>query len=165
MKKARISLVVAMAENRVIGRGNALPWKISEDLKNFKKITMGKPILMGRKTYASIGRPLPGRTNIVISRDDAFAAEGVKIAPQLTAALAKARAEDPKEIMIIGGAQIYELALPIADRIYLTEVHETIEGDAWFPKFDRADWRETAREDWPRKDDTPAFSFVTLDRI
>lgn len=151
-----------MADNRVIGRGNALPWKISEDLKFFKKITMGKPILMGRKTYQSIGRPLPGRSNIVISRDPDFTADGIKTAPSLKAAIDVAKAENPDEIMIIGGAQIYALALPEADRIYLTEVHDNIDGDAWFPKFNRAEWRESAREDFMGN---PAFSFVTLDRL
>lgn len=161
MSEGPIALVVAMAENRVIGRGNALPWKISEDLRFFKKITMGKPIIMGRKTYQSIGRPLPGRTNIVISRDPDFSAEGVKTAPDLETAIKLAKLESPEEIMIIGGAQIYALALPMAQRIYLTEVHEKIEGDAWFPDYNAAEWRETAREDF---EGNPAFSFVTLDR-
>lgn len=162
MTEARIALVVAMAENRVIGRGNALPWKISEDLRFFKKITMGKPILMGRKTFQSIGKALPGRTNIVISRDPDFAAEGIKTAPDLETAIKLAKLESPEEIMIIGGAEIYALALPLADRIYLTEVHAKIDGDAWFPAYDRAEWSETARTDF---DSEPAFSFVTLDRI
>lgn len=151
-----------MAENRVIGRGNALPWKISEDLKYFKKITLGKPIVMGRKTFQSIGRPLPGRSNIVISRDRDFLAEGVITAPDLSAAVKLAAAEKPPEIMIIGGAQIYALALPLADRIYLTEVHEKVVGDTWFPDYDKTGWRQTARADF---DGTPAFSFVTLDRL
>jgi dihydrofolate reductase len=156
-----VCLVVAMAENRVIGRDGGLPWKISEDLRFFKRITMGKPILMGRKTYISIGRPLPGRSNIVITRDTNFTAHGVKVAHDLEAAIKLAQGENPAEIMIIGGAEIYGLALPRADRIYLTEVHADIEGDARFPEFDRNDWQEVAREDFSGD---PAFSFVTLDR-
>lgn len=161
MSRPPVALVVAMAKNRVIGKANGLPWKISEDLKFFKRITMGKPILMGRKTYQSIGRPLPGRRNIVISRDTAFTAEGVSVAPDFETALKKAAQENPDEIMVIGGAQIYDLTLPHADRIYLTEVHDTPEGDAWFPELDAAEWQEVAREDF---DGSPAYSFVTLER-
>lgn len=161
MSRPPVALVVAMAENRVIGKNNGLPWKISEDLKFFKRITMGKPIVMGRKTYQSIGRPLPGRTNIIISRDAAFTAAGGSVVPDFEAAIQKAALENPEEIMVIGGAQIYDLALPHADRIYLTEVHEAPEGDAWFPPLDPAEWQTTARADF---DGAPAYSFVTLER-
>lgn len=164
---ARIALIVAMATNRVIGRDGDLPWRISADLKHFKATTMGKPIVMGRRTFASIGRALPGRANIVITRDQDFAADGVDVAHDVDGALAVARrrAAEAKadEIMIIGGAAIYEAFLPLADRLYLTEVHEPIDGDTYFPDFDRAGWREVAREDRDDVHSAPV-SFVTLDR-
>ncbi|MEM9681664.1 MAG: dihydrofolate reductase [Pseudomonadota bacterium] len=165
--RARIALIVAMATNRVIGRDGDLPWRISADLKHFKATTMGKPIVMGRRTFASIGRALPGRANIVITRNQDFAADGVDVAHDVDGALAVARrrAAEAKadEIMIIGGAAIYEAFLPLADRLYLTEVHEPIDGDTYFPDFDRAGWREVAREDRDDVHSAPV-SFVTLDR-
>lgn len=163
----RIALIVAMADNRVIGRGGDLPWRISADLKFFKAKTMGKPIVMGRKTFDSIGKPLPGRPNIVVTRSNATFPEGVDVAADIDAALdiAKRRADEAgaDEIMIIGGATLYEATLSGADRLYLTEVHEDIDGDTYFPEFDRAAWREMARED---RDDihSAPVSFVTLDR-
>lgn len=158
----RLSLIVAVAENGVIGRDGDLPWHISADLKFFKETTTGHPIIMGRKTHQSIGRALPGRKNIVISRDPDFAVDDVVVVGDLDSALAAAG--DAAEVMVIGGAQIYALALPRADRVYLTEVHVTADGDTLFPDLDRGVWRETARVDHAADGDTPAFSFVTLER-
>ena len=165
---ARISLIVAVADNGVIGSNNQLPWRISADLKYFKRVTLGKPIIMGRLTYESIGKPLPGRTNIVMSRDSAWRAEGVKRASDLNAALAIAKkiADDSQleELMIIGGATIYREALPQADRLYLTRVHTRVDGDAFFPELDLSEWLETPVEELASEGQTPACSFVRLDR-
>ncbi len=155
-------MIVAVAENGVIGRDGDLPWRIPADLKFFKETTTGHPIVMGRKTHQSIGRALPGRTNIVVTRDPDFAGDDIVVAGDLEAALAAAG--DADEVMVIGGAQIYELALPHAERIYLTQVHIAADGDVCFPEIDRGSWRETARVDHPAEGDTPAFSFVTLER-
>ena len=165
----RVSLIVAVARNGVIGRAGGLPWQISADLKRFKQLTLGKPVVMGRKTFDSIGRPLPGRTNIVITRDPTYAPAGVVVTHSFEDALAQARdaarALGTDEIAVIGGADIFRLALPLADRLHLTEVHAEVTGDTWFPPFDRAEWRDVSRED--RDPDTPAgpaYSFVVLDR-
>ncbi|MCW9001841.1 MAG: dihydrofolate reductase [Rhodospirillales bacterium] len=164
----RISLIVAMSENGVIGRDGGLPWRIPGDLKFFKAMTMGKPMVMGRKTFASIGKPLPGRTNIVVTRDRGFTSEGVVVAHDLDGALSLAHdaMEDPanEEAMIIGGAQIYEQALPRADRLYVTEVHQHVKGDTRFPDFDRLEWVEVSRENVPAEGDIPAYSLVVLER-
>jgi len=155
-----VSLVLAMAENGVIGKDGALPWRIPEDMRHFKALTMGKPCIMGRKTWDSLPKkPLPGRANIVVTRDRNFHAEGAIVAHSLDEAFA--RAGNAEEIAIIGGAEIYAAALPHAHRIYLTEVHAAFEGDASMPPFDRAIWRETARENHAGD---PAYSFVTYDR-
>ncbi len=154
-----VSLVVARADNGVIGKDNALPWRIPADLKHFKRLTLGKPVVMGRRTFESIGKPLPGRENIVLTRDRGWRAEGVTVAGTLAEALA-GRAE----AAIIGGAQVYADALPLATRVELTEVHATPEGDTLLAPFDPADWRETAREDHAAAGNTPAYSFVTLER-
>jgi dihydrofolate reductase len=140
-----VSLVAAVAANGVIGSGNALPWHLPEDLRRFKAITLGHPVIMGRKTYESIGRPLPGRRNIVVSRNAAFVATGCETAASLEAAIA-ACAGSAEEIFVIGGAQLYAEALPRARRLYLTEIRREFPGDARFPEFDRKDWCETARE-------------------
>ena len=166
----RLALIVAIAENRVIGRDNRLPWRIPADLRHFKATTMGKPVIMGRKTFQSIGRPLPGRTNIVISRDPAFAADGVAVAGDFETALECANRSAARagvdEVMVIGGAEIYAEALARADRIYLTEVHRAVDGDVHFPEIDRDQWRESRREDHPAPTpDGPAYSFVVLDRV
>lgn len=135
----RISLIVAAAENGVIGAAGELPWKLSDDLKRFKAVTMGKPIVMGRKTWESIGRPLPGRRNIVITRQDGYAAPGCDVVASPEDAVAAAG--DAEEIMVIGGSQVYERCLPLADRVYLTRVHADVDGDAFFPALDEDEWR------------------------
>ncbi len=153
-----LSLIVAVAENGVIGRDNALPWHISEDLRYFKQVTSGKTVIMGRKTFQSIGRPLPNRTNIVITRDPAFSAEGVLVAHSLAEALAKA---GDGEAVVIGGSSLFEEALGRADRFYLTEVHRAYQGDVHFPAWDRAGWQETSRR---KVAGDPDISFVTYER-
>lgn len=137
----RRSLVVAMARNRVIGRDNALPWRLPADLAHFKKVTMGHPIVMGRRTYESIGRPLPGRKNIVVTRTPGYAAPGSTVVSSLEQAWQAAG--DAPEVCVIGGSAIFEETLPIADVIHLTEVEAEVEGDTYFPPFDRSEWIET----------------------
>jgi len=144
-RKTRLSLIAAVAENGIIGSGNALPWRLPEDLKHFKTLTLGHPVIMGRKTYESIGRPLPGRRNIVVTRNRDFHMEGCEIAQSLEAAIA-ACGLDCGEVFVIGGAQIYAEALPLAQRIYLTEIRKPFKGDARFPVLDRKEWEETSRE-------------------
>ncbi len=157
-----ISLILAMARNGVIGANGALPWRIPDDMKHFKALTMGKPCIMGRKTWDSLPKkPLPGRTNIVVTRDKHFTAEGAVIVHSLDEALARAEAEKPQEIMIIGGAEIYKAVLPRATRIHLTEVEGEFTGDARMEPFDPAAWKEVSRED--HQGDI-AFSYVTLER-
>jgi len=167
MKTLTLSLIVAMARNRVIGRDNAMPWHLPEDLKFFKSMTMGKPIVMGRKTFESIGRPLPGRLNIVITRDSAWQHEGVAVAHSLEDALALAQADpgarEAGEIMVIGGEQIYRAALKKADRLYITRVDTEVAGDAYFPEFDEGDWRQVACWQPESKGETPYF-FQVLER-
>ena len=159
-----ISIIVAAAENGAIGGDNRLPWHLPDDLKRFKALSLGKPIVMGRRTFDSIGRPLPGRTNIVVSRQAGLAIEGVVVAPSLDAALAAAGSVP--EIVVIGGAQIFEQALPRTDTIHLTRVHAHIPGDVFFPKLDPASWREAAVEHHAADERHQyAFSFVTLQRI
>lgn len=166
-----LALVAAVGENGVIGRGDELPWHISGDLKRFRAITWGKPILMGRRTFTSIGRPLPGRTSIVITRDAGFAVpEGVLTAPSLEAALALGEQEADRlgvdEMAVIGGAQIYAQAFPHASRLRLTEVHARPEGDVHFPAFARGAWREVGREGPIKGEkDEYAFSFVDYERV
>jgi len=165
----QLSAIVAAAENGVIGRNNALPWHISEDLQYFKRRTLGKPVIMGRKTYESIGRPLPGRTNIVISGDPLYAAEGTRVVASLEAALQLcaevALIDGIEEAVVIGGAQIYSLALPMADRLYLTEVHADVEGDAVMPAVDWTQWREVSRERHAAQEPNPYdYSFVVYER-
>jgi len=139
----RISIIAAAARNNVIGRDNQLPWQLPDDLRYFKQVTLGKPVVMGRKTFESIGRLLPGRLNIVISRQPDWQAEGVLVASGLEVALQLAERQAPEtadELMVIGGAEIYKQALPLASRIYLTRVHEEFEGDAFFPDIDERSW-------------------------
>jgi dihydrofolate reductase len=163
-----IALIVARAENHVIGVDNKLPWHISEDLKFFKAQTVGKPVIMGRKTYDSIGKPLPRRTNIVITRDKTWSAEGVVVANDLPTALAlgyeDAHRTGVDEVMVIGGAQLYAQALAHAKRIYLTEVHRAYDGDAKL-ELDLTGWDEIRRAPFKNeKPGEPDFSFVTLER-
>jgi dihydrofolate reductase len=158
-----ISLIVAMAQNGVIGRDNRLPWRLPEDLRRFKAITMGKPILMGRKTFESIGKPLPGRTNLVLTRDRDWRAQGAVVVNSLDQALRQA--SDSEELVAIGGAEIYRLLMPFARRIYLTHVHADIPGDTFFPDFDPTQWVDA--ECTPRDADEKhayALTFVTLVR-
>lgn len=163
----KLSLIVAMSRNGVIGIDNQLPWHLPEDLKYFKSVTMGKPIIMGRKTYDSIGRPLPGRTNIVITRDPSWQAEGVSVVQTLEAALSLGQvacnAAGADEIMVIGGEQIYRMTLPAADRLYLTQVDAEVEGDAFFPDIDLDQWQQVS-ERAPELTDTHPYRFVILDR-
>ncbi len=158
-----ISLIVARSDNGVIGRDRKLPWRLPADLRHFKTTTMGKPVIMGRRTWESIGKPLPGRTNIVLTREPGYTTAGCLAAHSLDEGLELA-GEAP-EIMIIGGEAVYREALPKASRIYLTEVHATVEGDAFFPELDTDEWQETRRDEHAA-DETVAFdySFVTLER-
>ena len=159
-----ITLIVAAAENGVIGRHGALPWRIPEDLRRFKALTMGKPVIMGRKTWDSLPkRPLVGRTNIVVTRNSSLRAEGAEVAHSFDEALAIAAKGKPDEIMVIGGEALFAAALPLARRMHLTEVAGAPEGDAFMPVFDRSLWRETAR-DGPHVTGEVRYSFVTLER-
>lgn len=160
-----LSLIVARADNGVIGRDNALPWHLPADLRHFKRLTVGKPVVMGRRTFESIGKPLPGRHNIVLTRSN-WTASGTTVAPNLAEAVAAAGLQQgarPEEIMIIGGAAVYAEALPSARRVYLTEVHASPDGDTALPPFG-AQWRSVVRADFAAEGDAPAYSFVTLER-
>lgn len=165
-----ISLVVAAAENGVIGRNNELPWHLPKDLGYFKQVTTGKVVLMGRKTFESIGRPLPNRTNIVVTRQPAFVAEGTIIVQSLQQGLATANeiaySQGDDELMVIGGAQIYMESIAAANRLYLTRVHADVEGDAYFPAIEDEEWREVKRESHGADSKNPyGYSFVILDRV
>jgi dihydrofolate reductase len=165
----RLAMIVAAAENDIIGRDNALPWRLPEDLRYFRRVTMGKPVIMGRRTFESIGRPLPGRCNIVVTTNPAFEAEGVRVVHDfeeaLTVAAAVAGRDGAEEVMLIGGAQLYALGLPRVERIYLTRVHGAIPGDAVLPPVDWAAFREVAREEHAACEDNPwAYSFLVYDR-
>jgi len=159
----RVSIVVAAAENGVIGTGNQMPWRLPDDLKRFKALTMGKPILMGRKTFESIGKPLPGRTNIVLSRRVGLTLPGCIVVNSIAQAIEAAA--DAAEFAVIGGAEIYSQALSSADVIYLTRVHATMTGDAVFPAIDPHDWVERRIERHPADErHAHAFSFIDLER-
>lgn len=163
-RRPRITLLAAIARNGVIGRDNALIWRLRSDLRRFKALTLGKPLLMGRKTYASIGRPLPGRRILVLTRDPTFSAPDVTVVHDWAGTLAAAGAAE--ELMVAGGGEIYALALPHADRIHLTEVDLAPDGDTRFPDFDRQAFREVHREAHPAgEQDESAFAFVDLERI
>jgi dihydrofolate reductase len=164
-----ITLIAAVAENGVIGRGNTLPWRLRSDLVRFRAVTMNKPVLMGRRTYQSIGRPLPGRTTIVISRDRAFAAPGVLVAAGLDAALDAAHGDALRRgatgIIVAGGAEIYAQAMPLAARLDITYIHRAIEGDVRFPPIDRRIWHEIAHDEHAAAaGDDAAFAFVSYER-
>ena len=152
-----------MAANGAIGVGNRLPWRLPADLKRFKALTMGKPILMGRRTHESIGRPLPGRTNIVLTRDPDYTAPGCRVVHSLHQALEVVGGAP--ELMVIGGARVYEQAMPLAERLYLTRVRAEVAGDTHFPEYQAADWVELEREEHMADDANPhAFEFVVLER-
>lgn len=161
----RISLVVAVAENGVIGSDNDLPWRLKGDLKHFKATTMGKPIIMGRKTYDSIGRPLPGRTNIVMSRRAGDLPDGVVLVPSLEAAFKAAEATGADEACVTGGAEIYALALPYAHTLHYTRVHMDADGDTLFPPFDEGDWTEVSSQRFEAdENDSAAYTILRLER-
>lgn len=163
-----IALIIAVAENGVIGRDNRMPWHIPAELKHFKATTLGKPVVMGRKTFESLGRPLPGRTNIVVTRDRAFAADSIVVAHDLDTALHCAddiaRRDGAAEIMVIGGADIYRQALPQARTLYYTEVKLSPVGDAYFRDVDWSQWQCLSQQDFVAGDDTPAYSVKVLQR-
>ncbi len=166
----RFSIIVAAGENQVIGADNDLPWRISSDLRRFRILTMGKPIVMGRKTFLSLGRPLDGRDNIVITRDKGFEQEGVFIAYSIEEALqlgeVKAIDRGVEEVMIIGGAEIYNAALPIASRIYYTLVHTAPDGDTYFPKLDESEWQKVSSEHFAaHENDTADYSLMMFERL
>jgi dihydrofolate reductase len=161
-----ISAVVAMAENRVIGKNNQLPWHLPADLKHFKAITTGHPVIMGRKTYLSIGKPLPNRTNIIITRDQTFKAPGCIVTTSIDQAIERASENNIAEIFIIGGAEIYQQLFPRIQRIYITIVHHAFEGDAYFPELNNNAWREINRIKYAADEkNLYDYSFVTLERI
>ena len=164
MKRAgKMSLIVAMAGNRTIGIDNALPWRIPEDLRRFKALTMGHHMIMGRKTFDSIGKPLPGRTTIVVTRNRELHIEGCIIAHSLPKAIDVCSGDE--EIFVVGGAELYAQALPLADTLYLTEIQKDVKGDAHFPELDRTEWQEISRE--KRHQETPQpleYDFVTYRR-
>ena len=164
-----ILIIAAIAENGVIGRGNALPWRLRSDMQHFRALTTGKPVVMGRKTYLSIGQPLKGRTTIAVSRDGGFAAPGIVVAPSLDGALEVARADalrrNADTIVIAGGADIYAQAMPLVTQLAITHIHKRVDGDARFPVIDPKVWRESARsEHQPAEEDEAPFAFVTYDR-
>lgn len=163
-----LSIIVAVAQNGIIGNNGQMPWHIGEDLKRFKRITMGHPVVMGRKTFESLGgKPLPGRTNVVVSRNPAFAVpEGVVLAGSLDEAIARFDHGDD-EVFIIGGGEIYRQAMPRADKLYLTRIEASPEGDTHFPKIGEKEWRMVGCEKHPAEtnDPTPAFEFIDYNRI
>ena len=169
MKNTRpLCLIAALAQNRVIGCNNQLPWHLPADLKHFKALTLGKPIIMGRKTWDSLGRPLPGRLNLVVSRQPGLQLQGAEVFGSLEAAIARAddwaQAEDADELMLIGGAQLYEQGLALAQRLYLTRVGLNPEGDAWFPVFAGAEWHLTSEIERAAADGVPAYAYQVWDR-
>jgi dihydrofolate reductase len=158
-----LSIVVAASENNVIGVGNGLPWRLPDDLRRFKALTIGKPVLMGRKTFESIGKPLPGRTNIVITRQSNWNAPGCISSASIAEAIERANAP---EVMVIGGAQIYAEVLPQVSTVHLTRVHTVLDGDAYFPELTPSEWRETERQDHEKDGGHQySFSFISLRRV
>ncbi|MEE9331880.1 MAG: dihydrofolate reductase [Methylophilaceae bacterium] len=158
---SQLSIIVAIANDNVIGVNNTLPWHLPEDLKRFKALTMGHHIIMGRKTYESLGRLLPGRTTVIVTRNKQYHVEGAVIANSLEQALDVARVDE--EAFLIGGAELYKIGLPLADKLYVTEVHADFEGDAYLPAFDLTDWRELSRVRHDNEEGM-AFSYVTYQR-
>ena len=166
MSAAKVALIAAVATNGVIGRDGGLPWRLSTDLKRFKQLTMGKPVIMGRKTFQSIGKPLAGRVNIVVTRDVAFSAPGTKTAPDLASAIGMAEEAAARsgvdEVFVIGGAQIYAAAIGLADRLYITHVAAEPDGDAHFPTIDPARWRAVSTEHVPAGEKDSAATVFTV---
>lgn len=161
-----VSAIFAVSENNVIGKGNDLPWRMPADLKHFKKTTMGHPVIMGRKSFDSIGRPLPGRHNIVVTRDRNFSAEGVSVVHSLREAVEIAGEDRPEEVFIIGGAQIYERAFPYCDRLYMTKIHTEAEGDVFLPTVDFSDWKLISEEKHsPDEKNIHDYTFRIYERI
>lgn len=158
MSPMNIALVVAAAENNVIGKNNQLLWRLPNDTKFFKNTTWGMPVIMGRKTFDSLGKPLAGRTNVVITRQKNWTAPGAQVVSTLQEAIAAAADTDAKEAYVIGGGEIYALALPLAQRIYLTRVHTTLDGDAYFPEFDQQQWELLSNLDFP-VDEKHAYAY------
>nr|AIA13003.1 Dihydrofolate reductase [uncultured bacterium] len=163
MSKPRLVIIAAVSRNGVIGRDGDMPWRLSTDLKRFKALTLGKPMLMGRKTFLSIGKSLPGRTTLVLTRDPAWQAEGVIAVRSVEEALQKIG--DAPELCVVGGAEIYALTLPVTDVIHLTRIHASIPGDTRFPALDTSEWRETERVEHPADErHAYAMTFSTLER-
>tara|TARA_B100001765_G_scaffold191474_1_gene138784 strand:- start:130 stop:615 length:486 start_codon:yes stop_codon:yes gene_type:complete len=159
----QLSIIVAMDRNRVIGRGGALPWHISSDLKNFKKITMGKPILMGRKTHDSIGKPLPGRENIILTNNKKYSAEGCTVKNTLDEVYSYC--EEQLEVVVMGGAILYSQTLDKAEKLYITEVNASVNGDTFFPEYKSSQWREISRESFNADENNEFdYSFTVLER-
>ncbi|KAF1069190.1 MAG: Dihydrofolate reductase type 3 [Pseudomonas citronellolis] len=163
-----LAMIAALAENRVIGVDNRLPWRLPADLKHFKAMTLGKPVIMGRKTWDSLGRPLPGRLNLVVTRQAGLQLEGAEVFNSLEAALQRANAwalaEEAEELMLIGGAQLYSEAMPLAQRLYLTQVGLAPEGDAHFPELDAAQWHLASSIEHAASEETPAYAFQVWER-
>ncbi|HDZ8979152.1 MULTISPECIES: type 3 dihydrofolate reductase [Aeromonas] len=161
----KISMIAAMAHDRVIGKDNQMPWHLPADLAHFKRVTLGKPVLMGRKTFESIGRPLPGRRNLVISRNPDYQAEGIEVVGSVEAALALLAGSSVEELMVIGGGHLYAEMLPSADCLYLTQIDLAVEGDTRFPAFDDGQWQRVDCESHPADEKNPhPYSFETWQR-
>lgn len=158
-----ISLLVAVDLNRVIGVDNKMPWHIPEELKYFKEVTMGKAIVMGRKTYESIGRPLPGRLNIIITRNEGYSVEGAEVLHDLNAAIERGK-EYSEEVVIIGGAEIFNLSMPMADRLYITVIRNSYEGDTFFPEYNDGSWKLTSESEDHHTADGIPYSYLIYDR-
>ena len=167
-KSLPLSLIAALGENRVIGIDNSMPWHLPGDFKYFKATTLGKPIIMGRKTWDSLGRPLPGRLNIVVSRQACLQLDGAEVYPSLESAVVRAQEwanqQGIDEVMLIGGAQLYAQGMAQADRLYLTRVALSPEGDAWFPEFDLTQWKLVSNIENPAVDDKPAYNFEVWEK-
>lgn len=161
----KISMIAAMAHDRVIGKDNQMPWHLPADLAHFKRVTLGKPVLMGRKTFESIGRPLPGRRNLVISRNPDYQAEGIEVVGSVEAALALLAGSSVEELMVIGGGHLYAEMLPSSDCLYLTQIDLAVEGDTRFPAFDDGQWQRVDCESHPADEKNPhPYSFETWQR-
>jgi len=159
----RISIIAALSDNNVIGRDNRLPWRLPADMKSFKRLTTGHTIIMGRKTFEALKKPLPNRVSIIVTSNTSYAPEGVRVANSLDGALVESTGQE--EVFVIGGERIYREALPIADRMYLTHVHACVAGDTWFPQFDPGDWEMTREENHEADDENPySFTFRVYDR-